>query len=68
MASRDRSFLERGTKLDKESAEADRKDPLVKNPWKWGWLDHTHKDQKLSDCLRQIKKPKFIESRIEPHN
>jgi len=60
MAARDRNFVERGTKLDTESLEEDRRDPLVKNPWKWSWLDYTHKNQKLSDSFRLIKKAGFV--------
>lgn len=58
---RDRSFIERGTERDKEALASDRADSFVKNPWRWEWLDYVCQpnDQKLSDCIRLIKKPGF---------
>ena len=56
---KDTNYVERGSRDDK--ASIDKKDPLVKNSWKWEWLDFVHKEtgQKLSDCIRVIKKPGF---------
>ena len=43
-----------------QSLDADKKDPLVKNPWRWEWLDYTHKDQKLSESFHLVKKPGYV--------
>ena len=34
-------------------------DPLVKNAWRWEWLDLVHDGQKLSDFIRVVKKPGY---------
>ena len=46
-------IIQRGSALD---LDEDRKDANLTNPWKWSWLEHSHKNQPLRDCIRKIQK------------
>ena len=49
-------IIERGSTLD---VKDDRRNPPLTNPWKWSWMEHQMKDQRLGDSVRKIQKPRF---------
>ena len=47
-------IVQRGSEF---GTDIDKTDPQVTNLWKWTWMQHVVREQKLGDTIRKIQKP-----------